>query len=51
MIIEILAFLFGAALLYYFSPKVVTASSNLAKALEIDPLIIGLIIVGIGTNT
>jgi len=50
MIIELMAFLFGAAILYYFSPKVVHATSSLAKALEIDPLIIGLFVVSIGTS-
>ncbi len=50
MIIELFAFLFGASLLYYFSPRVVRATSALAKALEIDPLVIGLLIVGIGTS-
>lgn len=50
MIIELLAFGFGASLLYYFSPKVVKHSSNLAKSLRVDPLIIGLLIIGIGTS-
>jgi len=50
MIVQLLAFMFGGTLLYYFSPKVVKASSSLAKALEVDPLIIGLVIVGIGTS-
>lgn len=50
MILELLAFLFGATLLIYFSPRIVRSSAQLAKALEVDPLIIGLLIVGIGTS-
>lgn len=50
MILELLAFLFGATLLIYFSPRIVRSSAQLAKALELDPLIIGLLIVGIGTS-
>ncbi|MBD3312243.1 hypothetical protein GF352_02185 [archaeon] len=50
MILELLAFLFGATLLIYFSPRIVRSSAKLAKALELDPIIIGLIIVGIGTS-
>ncbi len=51
MIIEpILAFLFGASLLFYFSPRLVKSTSALAKAMKIDSLILGLFIVGIGTS-
>lgn len=48
--IEILAFIAGIALVLYCSPKVVTASSNLARTLGVAPIFIAIAILSIGTS-
>lgn len=50
MIFEIFSILFGVSLLVYLSPRVITNASALAKMSKISPLIIGILIIGIGTS-
>ncbi len=50
MMIELFSLLFGVFLLIYCSPKVVSSSSALAKIFKISPLLIGMLVVGIGTS-
>ncbi len=50
MIFEFFSMLLSAFLLAYLSPKVVNYASAIAKASKISPLIIGMLVIGIGTS-
>jgi cation:H+ antiporter len=50
MILEVLGFIVGVLLLKYSSSKTVDFSTGLAKALKVSPLIIGIVLVSIGTD-
>lgn len=50
MILDCLLFLVGLALLIYLSPKIVKYASLLAEVLDISPIIIGIIVIAIGTS-
>jgi cation:H+ antiporter len=50
MLLEVIGFVVGVVLLKYSSSKTVDCSVILAKALKVSPLIIGMVLVSIGTD-